>query len=110
LSGASDVAEHLLHVYVLVPELVHSLQERHRTVPNIARVVDELVLHLYLDIALLRLRRRFLPWGRPQLFFGIVRRTSWVVWVNMPNCEKSSSRTVTQWMWLLGDPVGLGCR
>lgn len=62
LSGASDVAEHLLHVYVLVLELVHSRQERHRTVPDIARVVDELVLHLYLGIALLRVRRRFLRW------------------------------------------------
>ncbi len=63
--GACDVAEHLLHVYVLVPELVHSRQERHPMVPYIARVVDELVLHLYLGIALLRLRRRFLWWGGP---------------------------------------------
>jgi len=45
-----------------------------------------------------------------RLFSRIVRQTSWVVWVNRPNYEKSSSRTVTQWMWLLGDPVGLGCR
>ncbi len=65
MSSACDVAEHLLHVYVLVPELVHSRQERHRTVPDIARVVDELVLHLYLGITLIRLRRRFLRWGGP---------------------------------------------
>ncbi|XP_059462376.1 receptor-like protein EIX2 [Corylus avellana] len=50
LPGSSDVAEHLLHVDVLVLELVHSRQVIHRAVPDVAHVVDELVLHLHLGV------------------------------------------------------------
>mmetsp|Transcript_5045 Transcript_5045/g.13473 ORF Transcript_5045/g.13473 Transcript_5045/m.13473 type:complete len:234 (+) Transcript_5045:2479-3180(+) len=45
-----DLPHHLLHVYVLVPELVDARQELHRSVPHVSRVVDELVRHLHLRV------------------------------------------------------------
>lgn len=41
---------HLLHVGVLVPELVDPRVQGHGAVPHVARVVDELVLHLHLRV------------------------------------------------------------
>lgn len=46
----SDVAEHFLHIRVLVPELVHAWVEGDSPVPDVARMVDELVLHLHVRV------------------------------------------------------------
>ena len=40
LPGSGHVAQHLLHVGVLVPELVGTGQDGHRTVPDVASMVD----------------------------------------------------------------------
>ena len=44
------VLDHLLHERVLVPELVDARQDRRRAVPDVARVVHELVPHLHLRV------------------------------------------------------------
>mmetsp|Transcript_9719 Transcript_9719/g.36471 ORF Transcript_9719/g.36471 Transcript_9719/m.36471 type:complete len:549 (-) Transcript_9719:102-1748(-) len=51
LPGSGGVAKHFLHVGVLVPQLIHSRQERHRAIPHIAREVHEAVLHLHGGVA-----------------------------------------------------------
>ncbi|KAK4593320.1 hypothetical protein RGQ29_017443 [Quercus rubra] len=50
LSGSGDIAKHLFHVNVLVPQLIHSWQESDGTVPNVPRVVDEFIHHLNLGV------------------------------------------------------------
>ena len=50
LPTAADVAQHLLHVRVLVPELVGARQHGCGAVEQVARVVDLLVAHLHLGI------------------------------------------------------------
>mmetsp|Transcript_24495 Transcript_24495/g.53515 ORF Transcript_24495/g.53515 Transcript_24495/m.53515 type:complete len:540 (+) Transcript_24495:1130-2749(+) len=50
LARTRHVAQHLLHVDVLVPQLVHTGQQSHGAVPHIACMVDEAVPHLHLHV------------------------------------------------------------
>lgn len=50
VSSAGDISDRLFHVDVLVQQQVHSRQDRDGTVPHVARVVDELVVHLELGV------------------------------------------------------------
>ena len=50
LSSSGDVAEYLLHVDVLVPELVHAREKRDGSIPDVPGAVHELVLHLELGV------------------------------------------------------------
>mmetsp|Transcript_40264 Transcript_40264/g.67498 ORF Transcript_40264/g.67498 Transcript_40264/m.67498 type:complete len:204 (-) Transcript_40264:122-733(-) len=44
------VAQHLLHVDVLVPQLIHARQQLHGTVPQVARMVHAAVPHLHVHV------------------------------------------------------------
>merc|ERR1719195_792937 len=70
-AAARYVAEHLLHVGVLVPELVSSGQDGDGSIPEVPRVVHLLVPHLHLGILqnwlargrmVTALSQRFLAW------------------------------------------------
>ena len=52
VSSAGDISDHLFHVEVLVQQQVHSRKDRDGTVPlpHVARVIDELVVHLELGV------------------------------------------------------------
>ena len=45
-----EVAQHLFHVSILIPELIHSRQVLAGSFPHVASMVDELVAHLHLSI------------------------------------------------------------
>ena len=45
-----DISQHLLHVNVLVPELIHARQQHDGSVPDVSCVVYEFVLHLQLRV------------------------------------------------------------
>ena len=50
LPGPWHIAQHFLHVDVFVPKLIHSGQNLHGPVPDVAGMVDEAVPHLHLRI------------------------------------------------------------
>jgi hypothetical protein len=50
LPSTSNVAQHLLHACVLVPELVDSWQSCYGTVPDVSGMLDMEVLHLHFCI------------------------------------------------------------
>ena len=50
LTRHRHIAEYLLHVGVLVPELLHARQQRRRAIPQIACAIDVLVPHLRVDV------------------------------------------------------------
>ena len=50
LPCARNVAQHLLHVDILIPQLVHSWHDRHCPIQQIARMVDIPLFHLGLDV------------------------------------------------------------
>mmetsp|Transcript_11504 Transcript_11504/g.34987 ORF Transcript_11504/g.34987 Transcript_11504/m.34987 type:complete len:229 (-) Transcript_11504:273-959(-) len=50
LASPRDVAQHLLHVDVLVPQLIYPREERARPVPHVPCVVHILVPHFHLGV------------------------------------------------------------
>lgn len=50
LPGSWDVAQHLLHVDVFVPQLINSGQDLDCPVPDVAGMIDEAMPHLHLGI------------------------------------------------------------